>query len=231
MAKYRVLDLFYKSKEWISFREQYIATRAIHDGGSRCDYCGQWIDKQNEVTIHHIEELNPDNVSDALTALNPDNMKQLHPGCHNTLHKHAAFKLKRVFIVYGPPMSGKNTYVAQRAWPGDLMVDIDEIYKALAGLPKYNKPDCLYPNAVAVQDLLLDHVKTRKGRWDNAWVIGGYPEKYKREKLAKEIGAEVIPIIISEAECRARLHTDTDRHQRQAEWEGYIAKWYERYTE
>jgi predicted kinase len=230
MAKYRVLDLFYKSKEWQAFRTAYIHDRIKQDNGSRCDYCGGWIDNAEHVTLHHIEELTPSNVGEAMIALNPDNIKQVHKTCHNTIEKHAAEKARRVFIVYGPPMAGKKTYVKQRAWPGDLIVDIDAIYKAITGLPMYEKPNALYYNAVAIQDLLLDHIKTRYGRWDNAWIIGGYPDRYKRERLANEVGAESVLITAPKEVCISRLKMDADRRVNEGEWTTYIEKWFERHT-
>lgn len=231
MAKYAILDLFYKGKDWVAFRAAYVIDRIKHDGGSRCDYCGDWIDNPEHITLHHVIELDPGNVGDALIALNPTNIKQVHQKCHNKIHKHAVVKAKRVFIVYGPPMSGKNTYVKQRAWPGDLIVDIDEIYRAITGLPKYDKPDTLYYNAVAVQNLLIDQVKTRNGRWDNAWIIGGYPDKYKRERLATDIGAEVIMMEVKRDQCIGRLKTDEMRHVREEEWTRYIDKWFDKHTQ
>lgn len=230
MAKYNVLDLFYKRIEWLSFRKAYIVDRIKLDGGSRCDYCGEWIDNPEEITLHHIEELTPDNVNDVNVSLNTENIKQVHNGCHNTIHKHAGINSRRVFLVYGPPMSGKNTYVKQRAWPGDLIVDIDNIYQAITGLEKYDKPMMVYPNAIAVQNLLLDHIKTRYGRWDNAWIIGGYPDKYKRDRLATDTGAEVIYIETSREECIQRIKLDIGRRDRELEWIGYIDKWFDKYT-
>lgn len=230
MAKYAILDLFYKGQGWVNFRIAYINERIKHDGGSRCDYCGEWIDTMDDITLHHIIELNPDNVHDALISLNPDNIKQMHSGCHNKYHKHGAIKSRRVFLVYGPPMCGKNTYVKQRAWPGDLIIDIDNIYQAITGLPRYDKPDTLYMNAVAIQNLLLDHVKTRMGRWDNAWIIGGYPDKYKRDKVAMEAGAQIIHIEATKEQCISRLKLDKDRRLREKEWQKYIDKWFEKHT-
>lgn len=230
MAKYKVLDLFYKSKEWQNFRTAYIGERLIFDGGSRCDYCGAWIDNPDDIALHHIVELNPDNVADANIALNPDKIKQVHKTCHNSIHKHAKDKEKRVYIIYGPPCVGKKTYVKQRMWPGDLVVDIDKLYKAIANLKFYNKPMTLYYNVTAVQNLLLDHIKTRYGNWDNAWVIGGYADKYKREKAAQEIGAELIYIHDTKEGCMERLRNDPKRKENVKEWEGYIDKWFESHT-
>ena len=231
MAKYAILDLFYRSKEWIAFRIAYIADRIKQDKGSRCDWCGEWVDKADDVTLHHIDELNPSNVGEASIALNPKNIKQVHSKCHNKIHKHAALKSRRVYLIYGPPMSGKNTYVEQRAWPGDLIIDMDNIYQAITGLPRYDKPDTLYQNAAAVQSLLIDHVKTRMGRWDNAWIIGGYPDRYKRDRVAEQTGAEIIRIEATRDECMARLKLDPLRHSIEKEWQSYIDKWFDKHTE
>lgn len=231
MAKYPVLDTFYKSKAWIDFRSYYIAERIRQDKGSRCDYCGEWIDKSDDVTLHHIEELTPDNYMDHSISLNPENIKQVHSGCHNKIHKHAGYKPRKVYIVYGPPMSGKSSYVKQRAWPGDIIVDMDSIFEAISGLPRYDKPNTLLNNVFAIHTLLLDNIKTRYGRWDNAWIIGGYAEQYKRNKLAKDLGAELIYMGSSREECIGRLKRDEHRRKRETEWTGYIDKWFSTYTD
>lgn len=230
MAKYKVLDLFYKSIAWLEFRTAYIAERLSIDGGHFCDYCGKWIDEKDQITLHHEEELTPDNYMIAEIALNPDNIKQVHRSCHNKIHKHAGQRARRVYLIYGPPMSGKSTLAKMRAWTGDLIIDIDEIYMAISGLEKYNKPNGLLYNALAIQNLMLDHVKTRYGRWDNAFIIGGYPDRYKRNKVAKEVGAEIIFMDVSKEECMKRLERDIGRADRREEWTKYIDKWFDKYT-
>jgi len=97
-------------------------------------------------------------------------------------------------------------------------------------LPTYDKPSNLFNNVSAIQSTLIDNIKTRYGKWHNAWVIGGYADKYKRERLAEELGAEIIFIDVSKEECIARLQQDTGRQYRQAEWTNYIVKWFEQHT-
>lgn len=228
MAKYAVLDLFYKSKQWTVFRDLYIAERLLQDGGYFCDYCGEPIDILSDIVLHHTEDLTPDNVNDPLIALNKEKIKQVHSACHNTIHKHAAGGVKKVYIVYGPPLSGKAAYVKRRAWPGDIIVDMDNLYQAISGLPRYNKPDPLLYNVLAIQDVLLEQIRTRFGRWDNAWVIGGYADKYKRNMLADSLGAELIYLGATREDCLSRLKLDQHRGD---EWRAYIDKWFDRYTE
>ena len=48
------------------------------------------------------------------------------------------------------------------------------------------------PNVLAVRDTLINNIKVRYGRFNNAWIIGGYADRYQREALANEIGAKNI---------------------------------------
>lgn len=227
MAKYSILNTFYASDAWRNLRATVIAER-----GLTCEYCGERVAKAAELTLHHIIELTPDNVHDAMVALNPENIMVVHHACHNTIHKHAAHKAERgVYIVYGAPLSGKKTFVKDRMWTGDLVVDMDALYHATTMLPWYDKPNGLLYNVKSVYNLLLDHIKTRYGRWDRAWIIGGYHDKYKREKLAEDLGAELVHIKATKEECLERLKVDEGRMANAAEWKKYIDDWFDRFVE
>ena len=78
--------------------------------------------------------------------------------------------------------------------------------------------------------MLIDNIKTRYGKWNNAWVIGGYADKYKREKLAEDLGAELVFVEVSKDECLRRLEQDEDRRYRKDEWKKYIEKWFSEYV-
>lgn len=227
MAKYKELQAFYSSDVWIEFR-----MITILDRGLICQHCGRRVAKAADLTLHHTPiELTLDNYRDALVALNPANVLVVCHACHNKIHKrNSASKERRVSLVYGAPLAGKKTYVSQAAWAGDLIIDIDAIYVAISGRPMYDKPEILLANVQAVWSQLIDNVRTRYGRWTNAWIIGGYPEKYKREKLAADLGATLIYCETDMAECLRRLETDGGRRERQAEWTKYIKNWFERYS-
>lgn len=227
MAKYSVLQTFYASDVWRNFRLMIINLR-----GLRCEHCGEWVAVASELTIHHIIELTPDNVHDATVALNPDNVMVVHHACHNKIHKRNQTKTKQaVYIVYGPPLSGKSSFVRENMEPGDIVVDYDALFQSISMQPVYNKPNNLLPNVRALHNLLIDNIKTRYGKWETAWIIGGYADKYKREKLADDLGAELVFMDATEAECLARLKKDPERSKREAEWTGYIKKWFQDHTE
>ncbi|MBE1446808.1 HNH endonuclease [Paenibacillus sp. OAS669] len=222
MAKHSILQTFYASTKWRNFR-----LGLINERGNRCQRCSRIILKTIDIIGHHKTELTPENVHDYNISLNPEMVELVCSDCHNEEHGRFGFqKTKSVFIVYGPPMSGKKEFVRQQLQRGDLVVDMDALYEAVSGLPYYDKPDVLFNNVIG---LLIDNIKTRLGKWGNAWVIGGFPERFKRERMAQDLGAEMIFCEASRDECMARLAADNDRRHRQAEWRGYIDKWFENY--
>ncbi|WP_416149488.1 HNH endonuclease [Salipaludibacillus sp. HK11] len=227
MAKHAIIKSFYASDEWITLRLLLISER-----GNKCSRCNRVIARSKELIGHHIKELTPENVKDHNISLNPDNIKIVCFDCHNKEHKRFGYKgAKEVFLVYGPPMSGKNTFVKQQIERGDMVVDMDTLYAAVSLLPSYDKPDNLFNNVIGIHSQLIDNIKTRYGKWHNAWVIGGYADKYKRNRLADDLGAELIFCDVSQEECLNRLEQDEERQHRKDEWKGYIEKWFDTYTE
>lgn len=227
MAKYAILKSFYASEKWQRFRTATIAER-----GSKCETCGKMIANPKECEVDHYPiELTPENVDDANISLNPQNVKVKCHDCHNKRHnRFGNYSEHGIYIIYGSPMSGKHTYVKQNLQRGDIVVDMDRLYEAISMLPYFDKPNNLLSNVMGIHNLLIDNIKTRYGKWNNAWVIGGYADKYKREKLANDIGAELIFCDVSKTECLSRLDLDEDRQYRKDEWINYINKWFEKYV-
>lgn len=223
MATHPKLQSFYASKKWRVFREDLILER-----GLICEHCGSRITEASDATLHHIEELTIENVDDVNISLNPDNILIVHSGCHSEIHdRFGNNRERKVFLVYGPPLAGKNTYVKKYKQCNDLIVDVDRIYSALSGMPAYDKPNALLTNVIAVRNMLLDNIKTRHGKWSNAWVIGGYADAYKRNQVIKSIGAEAILIEATKEECLERLEHDEVR--KNLGWDKYIHQWFDVY--
>lgn len=233
MAKLAILKTFYASEAWQTFRLITISERVERDGALICDYCHEQIAKSRDAHLHHIIELTPENVRDVNIALNPDNIMVVHAGCHNKIHGRTwgQYRPERgAYLVYGPPLSGKTTFVQEQKGRNDMVLDMDRLYAAITMLPEYDKPDILLQNVRGVYNLLLDNVRTRYGRWNVAWVIGGFANKHKREKTADDLGAEMVFCDVSKEECLRRLDVDTERRWRKDEWRGYIEKWFREYA-
>ena len=227
MAQYDELHSFYCGGAWRAFRTNYIAS---HE--PICARCGKIITDDLDLILHHYKaHLTIANFRDASISLNPENIQIVCHACHNIIHGVARPRpLHAVSLIYGPPLSGKTSYVMANMQRGDLVVDMDRLYAAISLQPVYDKPDQLKRNVFALRDILIDNIKTRYGKWDGAWIIGGYPVKYQREQIAEQTGASIIYCEASKDECLARLEADPARRQKKSEWAQYINDWFEKYS-
>lgn len=224
------LQAFYKSRKWESFVSRLRSERADESGCVICEHCGKPIVKAYDCIGHHVCELTDDNVDDALIALNPENVQLVHFRCHNEIHKRFGYSgsiQKTVYLVYGSPCSGKSTWVKEVAESGDLVLDIDRIWKAIRAesCGEYEKPNELKANVFGVRDCILDMIKVRRGKWKNAFIVGGYALDGERERLIEMIGIDKVIFIDTPREVcieRAQLKSD--------EWITYVDEWFDRYS-
>lgn len=217
------LDTFYKTKQWIGLVSRLKIERVNDNGELICEHCGRPITKKYDCIGHHMIELDETNVNDYNISLNPDNIMLIHFKCHNIIHQRFDGFKQNVYLVYGSPCSGKTTWVKDVANDDDLILDIDSIWESVCTSDKYHKPKRLKANVFGIRDCLLDQIKTRKGMWRNAFVIGGYPLASDRERMCNLLGAKPIFIEATEQECLARAINE--------DWKDYIFEWFESYTE
>ena len=220
---------FYRSKEWANLLKQLKAERVNDEGFIICEYCGKPIIKAYDIIGHHKEELTEDNVNDFNVSLNPNNIAFVHHRCHNFIHNKLNDSYRKVYLVYGSPLAGKRTWVGLNKAEGDLIIDIDSIWEAISGCDRYIKPPKLKSNVFKIRDTLLDSVKYRFGKWNNCYIIGGYPLQAERERLCRELGAEEIFIDTSKEECLKRLENDEGRSKIEG-YSSFIDDWFDKYT-
>lgn len=226
-----ILNDFYRSKEWLLFRLGVIADRTNDDGVVVCEHCGKPIVRQYDIIAHHKEPLTERNFRDAGVALNPDNIMLVHHVCHNHIHNKFGRIEREVYVVWGSPLSGKSTWVESVREPGDLVIDMDNIWECVSGCERYVKPDRLKANVFGVRDLLIDQVVRRVGKWNAAYIIGGYPLSGERERLLSRVGGRGVYIETSKEECMRRLELVNDARARQrSEWKKYIEDWWEKFS-
>ena len=195
------------------------------EANGKCNRCKERIDDFKYLIGHHKIKLTDENVDDPNISLNPVLIEIICHRCHN--EDHDRFNHKRnVYIVYGSPLSGKTTAVMEMMNKGDLVIDLDMLWEALSFQSEYIKPSNLRFNIFRTRDLIMDQVKTRYGEWKDAYIIGGYPDKYERERLAQSLGAELIYCESTKEECLARIASSG----KPKEWVKYVEEWWERYT-
>ena len=215
------LATFYKSNQWERLRQTLMLER-VKDGLLICDHCGKPITKAYDCIAHHKIELTEDNVNDFTISLNPENIELIHFKCHNIIHQRFEGFKQTVYLVYGSPCSGKTTWVHDNANEDDLILDIDSIWVSICTSDKYHKPKRLKANVFGIRDCIIDQIKTRKGRWRNAFVIGGYPLRSDRDRMCELLNAEPIYIEATKEECLLRAKND--------DWKGYIEDWFDSFV-
>ena len=218
---------FYRSKEFTNLRLNIIHERTQSDSYLYCEHCHKPILKAYDCIAHHTIYLTEQNYTDYNISLNPDLIQLVHHRCHNKIHNKLGYSDRAVYLVYGSPLSGKSSYVESVIESGDLVIDIDNIWECVSGQARYVKPNRLKSVVFSVRDNLLESVKYRRGKWNTAYVIGGYPFEAERNRLLDELGAKPILIDTPQAECLERLN-NSDRNI--DEWTKYINDWWLQYS-
>lgn len=222
------LDNFYQSKAWRKLLQGLKIDRLTPDGELICEYCQKPITRAYDIIGHHKTELTEDNVNDYYISLNPDNVALVHARCHNFIHDKLGYSRRQVYLVYGSPLAGKSSWVKESMSEGDLIIDMDNLWQAVSGLDRYTKPNKLKAVVFRLRDTLIDSVKYRFGKWNNAYIIGGYPLQSERERLIKELGAREVFIDTSKEECIKRLEACENRDHE--EWLKYIDDWWNKFN-
>lgn len=219
------LDTFYRSKEWQRFREVVIADRLTEDGYIIDEVTGKPIVNAYDIILHHTIFLTEDNVNNYNISLNPDLIQIVSHKTHNLIHNKLGYTKREIFLVYGSPLAGKSAYVSSVAEPGDFIVDLNNIWQCVSinGVHANKLKSVVF----SVRDKLLEDVKYRLGRWDNCYIVGGYPLISERERICKDLGAREIFIDTPKEECLRRLEeSDLD----QEAYKKYIEDWWRKYT-
>ena len=227
---------FYRTDEWEALVAVLSLERANEAGDVICEHCGKPIVLKYDRIGHHKKHLTLGNVNDANVSLNPENIAFVHHRCHNEIHERFGFgqpnvrQPKKVYLVHGSPCSGKSTYAASVAGPGDLILDMDAIWACISANAAAQgihagHDDRLRQNVFKVRDCILDMIKTRFGEWQNAYIVGGYPRIMERERMVSIYGAELIHIDTPRDVCELRAA------ERPKEWRQYIASYWDAYQE
>ena len=196
-ARCKEIDAFYHSKAWRDL--SYL----LRLKSGKCQRCGRIADMK-QLHAHHKVLLTPSNVNDVSISLNPDKIEILCNSCHDEEHNRFGYTEHHIYIIYGAPCSGKTTYALERMSTNDIIVDLDMIYEMLTGKDGHEHSDGLRFIAFKIRDTLYDIIKTRYGRFNDAYIVAGLPHRGEREALARRLGAELVHIDTSEDECIKR---------------------------
>lgn len=247
MKRFENLPQFYNSKEWADCKAQVLHERIKADGTIICEFCGQPIVKgfnpqannnKGAIVFHHKIYLNQLNVNDASISINPSNIQILHWHCHNEVHERFGFSgtnnkpEKKVYLITGASCSGKTSFVKERLEPNDIVLDIDDIWQAVSGQPRYTKPSAIKQIVFATRDEIKNQISMGAGTWRNAYIIESLPSAKDREREASKYRAfnvEVITMEASKEDCLNRLIQDPQGRDIK-NYKGYIEEYFARYS-
>ena len=134
-------------------------------------------------------------------------------------------------VVYGPPCSGKSTYVKEHKGSTDVLFDYDRIFSAMTYATEHTKSERGFAHRF-VMDVRSAFVRTAKNGEHGAedvWFIITYPSERDREWL-EPLNPEYILMDVTEEECLARLEKDDTRPDKEHQAE-VIKKWFKDHTE
>ena len=209
------LESFYSQTAWRKLRSYIIQERIARDGALICDYCHRQIVAPYDAICHHVIPLTESNVNDPEISLNPENIQVLHMRCHNLVHGKTGNGRRAVYLIWGAPKSGKSSYINTIRTRNDIVVDIEELYHALGSEIGTRK---VAPVVFRLRDELYDMIKTRYGRWDNAYIVGTYPIEMERRRLLETMRAEEIFIDTPMDVCLERCRSEEEI--------GYVREWF-----
>jgi ATP-dependent Clp protease, protease subunit len=132
--------------------------------------------------------------------------------------------VQAVEVVYGPPCSGKSTYVRENMGENDIVYDYDSLIKAMTTQEKRSvEKTAAHDIAIGIRGLMINRVK-EETPVAKAWIITRWPSDALREKL-EGLSVTMTPMDADKATCLQRLEGDETREDKDG-WKAVIEQWF-----
>lgn len=130
-----------------------------------------------------------------------------------------------ITVLWGPPCSGKSTYIRERAQGDDIVIDLDRIALAVApeGTDHHGYAQHHRKLALDAREAMLIRALSYADDGVHLWVIDSNADKAKRAEWRLK-GAQVVEIDVDRATCEARAQAE-----RPESVMPIIAKWFARH--
>jgi 5-methylcytosine-specific restriction protein A len=134
-----------------------------------------------------------------------------------------------IYMVSGAPGSGKNTFIAQKAQPGDVIIDLDLIIVSMTGLPLYAPVSKgVVDRSFQKRNQWLLELQKDQGEVGAVWFINGGWRTSDRRIWCDILHPESVYVIMAkEEECIQRIQADTRRARVAEDQCEAVHRWFE----
>ena len=157
------------------------------------------------------------------------NLQALCNRCHSQKTRREQQSMSKVFLVCGPPGSGKTTYCLERMNEGDVIVDLDRIAKALMRDKEERRTDGILELAMKLKTMAINTASAHG--IPRVWVVDMGARRREREGLASRLCAEIIMLDIDAATCLDRIQKDRGSGAPPGGWEPVVQRWWKDFRE
>jgi HK97 family phage prohead protease len=133
----------------------------------------------------------------------------------------------KVFVVHGPPASGKTSYVFGKKGESDVVFDFDRVMSAISGLPLHQKVDSLTTYCLDIRTLILKKAISGSENAGKTWIIATNVSDDLRRQLS-DIPTEYVHIDTPMDECMKRVKEDPDRQHESEELQQVIKDYFDK---
>lgn len=117
-----------------------------------------------------------------------------------------------ITVITGPPCAGKTTYVRERAKPGDVVIDFDDIARALGSPEDHDHDPRVREITAAAWSAAIRRLVSEPGTI-TAWVIDSKPTTDRQDDY-RRVRARTVALTAAAPE----LHRRADADGRSAAW-------------
>ena len=134
----------------------------------------------------------------------------------------------KTYIIWGPPASGKSTYVGEHKTDNAILYDFDALMRALSGLGPHKKNTNIIKYILGFKENLINKLK-EEDRLDEAWIIQTWIDDTTKERL-KDLKPEYVLMETTEELCIKRVEENDDRQASKDEQIKVIKDWFRKYN-
>lgn len=133
-----------------------------------------------------------------------------------------------IIAVFGPPGSGKTTYVQEHKRENAPVWDWDRVHHALTGATLYHTNPALVPLLSAMRNAYLDSFLTAT-QIAEAWYISSDPSRAEHDRIKRKYQAHVIVLEVDTQTCLDRIKRAGDRVSSEEEYREAVSRWWVEY--